>query len=357
MRVPQPHYKKSHKCWYVQIRRKMYRLDPNKAIADAIWKQLIAEHFSSSDAESLGSLAGRVQDVLVEFLAWTERHRAPETLQWYQKYISGKRGFANSIPHALRIRDLRPYHVTRWLDQRYPDADNDTVAGAITAIKRAFNWAVDEGYIKESPVRRIKKPSTTGRGEEAYLSPAQWEQLITEVHKRARPGEAHSFLDYLTVMKETGCRPQEIRRVEARHLDKANRQWVFAESESKGRKEKRRVELGDLAFGICQRLALQYPEGPLFRNSDGKPWTNYALACRFKRLSDKLGFKAFPYAIRHTYATDAILNGVDIITVSRLMGHSDLKMLERIYQHVMRDKDHMKRSRDLASRRRAGDAA
>ena len=28
-------------------------------------------------------------------------------------------------------------------------------------------------------------------------------------------------------------------------------------------------------FEICRRLALKHPEGPLFRNSDGNPWTAF----------------------------------------------------------------------------------
>ncbi|MBI3464897.1 MAG: tyrosine-type recombinase/integrase [Planctomycetes bacterium] len=234
------------------------------------------------------------------------------------------------------------------------------MAGAITAVKRAFNWAADEGYIDHSPIARIKKPPRTGRGEEAYLMPDQWQKLVATVKDGQKPYEVEPFLDYITVMKETGCRPQEIRKVEARHLDHAAKRWVFPVEESKDgkkTKQKRIVELGDVAYGICQKLALKHPEGPLFRNSDGKPWTNYALSCRCQRLEEKLGFEVFPYAIRHTFATEAILNGVDVITIARLMGHSDLAMLNRIYQHVMRDKEYMQKARAKAIQRRATDAA
>ena len=374
MRIPKPHWKRSHSCWYVQIARKMYRLDPDKEKADEIWKSLIALHLTEPKQAEEASASSNpiVQDILLEFLSWTEKHREPGTLKWYQTHISelpqttksGEKprprnavGFARFVGRTLRVRDLRPYHVTRWLDSRYAKANDNTRAGAVTAIKRAFAWAVDEGYISQSPVARVKKPSRTGRGEDAYLTPDQWQQVLAGVRDGLREHEIQPFLDYVTVMKETGCRPQEIRKVEARHLDRKSKQWVFPANESKGKREKRVVELGDVAFAICQRLALQRPEGCLFRNSDGKPWSNFALACRFKRLSEKLGFKVFAYAIRHTYATEAILNGVDVITISKLMGHSDLKMLGRIYQHVMRDRKHMQASREQATRSREAGAA
>ena len=143
-------------------------------------------------------------------------------------------------------------------------------------------------------------------------------------------------------MRETGCRPQEIRRVEARHFDRAGRCWVFPRLESKGKREPRIVHLSDNAFDLCQRLALKYPEGPLFRNGKGKPWKTETLDYRFHRLSQKLGFRVTPYCVRHTFATDCITRGLDLQTIATLMGHTDLKMLSKAYQHLGRRSDHLK---------------
>ena len=38
------------------------------------------------------------------------------------------------------------------------------------------------------------------------------------------------------------------------------------------------VYLTDRALEIVKRLMLVYPEGPLFRNSDGEPWTEVVIA-------------------------------------------------------------------------------
>jgi integrase len=150
------------------------------------------------------------------------------------------------------------------------------------------------------------------------------------------------FLEFVVTMRETGCRPKEIRDVEARHFDKDARCWTFPREEAKGKREPRVVLLNDRAFEICQRRALKYPSGPLFRNEDGNPWTKDALVCRCKRLTKKLGFHVCPYAIRHTFATDAIIRGVDLVTIAQLMGHRDLEMLQRIYQHVKKRGDHLR---------------
>ena len=360
LRIPKPHWKESHKCWYVKLKGKFYRLDADREKATAMYQELLATFNMKEGRTQAKHLTAR--EVMATYLEWVKSHRAEETGRWYSKYILGiggkegkfkAAGFANYIPAGLLVRDLKPFHLENWLDARYANADDDTRAGAITAIQRAFNWAVDQGYIESNPLGKVKKPTREGRGEIAYLSPEQWTQIVEAVKDGAKEREVEAFLDYITVMRETGCRPQEIRIVEAHHVDHENREWVFERLKSKGKKERRVVVLGDMAYQICRKLALRYPEGPLFRNSDGHPWTNFAIACRYRRLSDKLGFKIFAYAIRHTFATEAIIAGGDVISIARLMGHTDLSMLNRIYQHVAKDRKHMEAVRSKATDRAA----
>ena len=42
-----------------------------------------------------------------------------------------------------------------------------------------------------------------------------------------------------------------------------------------------------------------------------------------------------PYDLRHAFATELIAGGADIGTVARLMGHTDVTMVLKTYQHVM----------------------
>jgi integrase len=93
----------------------------------------------------------------------------------------------------------------------------------------------------------VERPERKARGEDAYLMPDQWEQLVACV----KPGDP--FHDVITVMKETGCRPQEIRRVEARHLDRKDKCWVFPIEESKGKKKN--------ALSICRIMRLRFVSG------------------------------------------------------------------------------------------------
>ncbi|MCA9196654.1 MAG: tyrosine-type recombinase/integrase, partial [Planctomycetales bacterium] len=70
------------------------------------------------------------------------------------------------------------------------------------------------------------------------------------------------------------------------------------------------------------------------------------LRCEAKRkLKTKLIHSLVPryclYAIRHSWATQALERGVDSITVAVLMGHADPSMLARVYQHLAQNPQFM----------------
>jgi integrase len=83
-------------------------------------------------------------------------------------------------------------------------------------------------------------------------------------------------------------------------------------------------------------LAERYPEGPLFRTARGKPFPEaYYLARLVRQLRQRLGMKAIiPYGYRHTFATEALANGVPDAQVAELLGHSGTAMLHRHYAHL-----------------------
>ena len=120
------------------------------------------------------------------------------------------------------MSDVQPYHVESWLNDYHrvkklkggKRTDKPTSStyrhNLVRAVKSAFQWAEDKGYIAKSPIRKVKVPPQYSRGDDAYLEPEQWAKMLT--------CEDESLLDLLMVMYETGCRPQEARRVEIEAL-------------------------------------------------------------------------------------------------------------------------------------------
>ena len=255
------------------------------------------------------------------FLDRTERHRAPRTYDWYRERLQW---FLGSIPDSLHAGQLKPYHVQQWLDG-HPGWSNTHKRGCITAVQRAFSWARKMGYVETSPVAHIEKPAATQR--DTVITEDEYDNILAEVTDQ-------EFRDLLTASWETGCRPQEVRAVEARHVDLVNARWIFAPKESKGGKRPRVIYLTDAAEAITRRRMLKCPEGPMFRNTKGRPWHPFAVNCRFERMKKKLRRKYCLYLFRHSFATRMLEAGLDALTVAILLGHQNPAMLSATYQHL-----------------------
>jgi site-specific recombinase XerD len=95
-----------------------------------------------------------------------------------------------------------------------------------------------------------------------------------------------------------------------------------------------------------------YPEGPLFRGPRSKRGnTRNGIRCRFRRLREKLPHLAgvISYTARHSFATNALMNGVGIAHVAELMGHVDTSMVSSHYAHLAGNVQHMREAAKKAA--------
>jgi integrase len=235
------------------------------------------------------------------------------------------------VPRGLTVAELKPFHVEEWLD-RHPGWKTGR-RGAITAVQRAFNWAAKQGRIDENPLRHIEKPP--GKRREMITSQQEFDTILAQYHDQ-------EFRDLLIASWDSGARPHELFVVEARHLNVEHAVWIFPPEEAKGKKHWRVVHLSERLLEISKRLAAKHPEGPIFRNIDGVAWTANAVNSRFERLKHKLGKRYNTYAFRHSFGTQLLESGVDALTVSRLLGHRDLGMLQKHYAHIEKNNQFMK---------------
>ena len=377
-RHPKPWFRKARGAWFVTLNGVQHNLGPDKKEAfDRFYDLMRQPQTRSVSSQSLAA-------VIDAFLDWVQRNRSPDTFEWYRYRLER---FCQRYPD-LRLDDLKPFHVQQWVDG-YPTLSRTSRRNYLRTVKRCCKWAVQQGYLAASPVEHLEVPGADRR--EALVSMDEYQRLLELVGDEG-------FRDLIIVTWETGCRPQELLRVEARHVDLANHRWVFPKSESKGKRQPRVVYLPPPAVEITKRRLAQFPTGPLFRNSAGRPWTPDAVNCGFDRLRvrmlkelpagspeniqreiDKLipdldpqrmvNGEAVPktskqlreearrkvlarlanaqisryslYALRHSWATRALQSGLDGLTVAILMGHSDPSTLARVYQHLAHDPKHL----------------
>lgn len=274
-------------------------------------------------------------DLSHKYLAWCDKHRAPRSCEWYKGHIDNFLKFlgANS---SMLAKDLKPFHVAEWVDSQ-PTWGPTYKGGAIVAIKRIYNWAIELGYAEINPIAKLKKPTPQRR--EIYMTKEDFDSIL------ARISSIDPFRDLLRFVWLTGCRPQEVRHIEPRHVDEVHQRIVFPAEESKGKRAKRIIYLQAEAWEIIKRLmADESSGGKLFKNNRGTAWTKYAICNRFHRLSKVMGKRLFCYAARHGFGTRKLVQGHDHLTVAALMGHTDGSMLAKVYSHVDQDTAHLRKA-------------
>ncbi len=333
MRTPQPTWKKSHKCWYVKLDGKFVRLDPDEKKAQDMYFDIMSKRAKEQEEPvDLTSQNATVRQLLVAFLEWSKIHNKEKTHQFYEDYLTGPKSFAAHVPAFLRIADLKNFHVTTFMDKRFPDAK--AKGSIIAAIKRPFNWAVEEGYITQNPIASYKKPRQIGRAgdDSVVISLAEYELILATV-------KLEEFQDYVEFLWHTGCRAQEINAMQTEWFKRKERRCVIPADLAKGAKLRRLpkprvIRLNGRAFEIACKHALKNPDGALFRNSEGRQWTASSADNHWKNYKEKIGRKIVTTWFRHTYITDALKFGLGPMQVAKLVGHDDLQMIMRVYEHL-----------------------
>ena len=377
MKFPKPWHRQG-RGWFVTLDGRQVKLGVKRADALERYQQLMAQ------PQKLAVRSDSLAAIIDVFLEWVQRNRSPHTYEWYRYRLQR---FIQRYPD-LSTAQLKPFHVETWADT-YPLSVTSR-RNYLRSVKRCLKWAKKQGYIDSSPIADMEVPSAEHR--EVAIEQVYFDQLMSYVRNDA-------LGDLFTVTWEIGCRPQELLRVEARHFDVTNQRWVFPKSEEKMKRFVRVIYLTDTALAIVKRRLLAAPVGPTFRNVFGRPWTSDAVNSavdairqrmgkdemrrRGETISDesivalvptlkptrtehgktfqktsaelraeakrKLTFRRAAqlvpryslYALRHSWATNALKRGVDPLTVAILMGHKDPSMLAKVYQHLSLSPKHL----------------
>ena len=335
----------ARKCYYTWLNGRQRRLDPNKSKALRVWAELVGKN------ETVGQNMP-VSNLLNAYLDWSELNHAKGSHKQIRPLILS---FGESLPPGLRVGQLLPKHLTEWIDKRCPKHPKDdsipvsanTRRDYLAIVRGAFGWAVSENErrIPYSPFGKYRMPKKTPRGE--CLTREQWNQVLAAV------GLDDPFHDFLVVLYETGCRPQEARIIEARHIDSGRKIVQFKAGEVPGKPWERTILLNAPALAVLQRCALKHPEGPVLRNSRGRPWCKDSLNCRFQHLKTKLPFPVYCYIARHSRATELLENGASAGAVAGILGHQDATMVLRVYgKHIEQREEHLRKCIDNADKKR-----
>lgn len=320
-RQPKPWWNAAKGAWYVQLKGKQHRLATAEREAKKAWHRLMAEDGRLPEERRLKATVPDVIDLFLD----TRASLRPET---YRKYVKSFGPFA--IRHrATRFASIKPSDVTAYIESmpRWGTGTRHLVFANFACL---FRWARDAGYLPMNPLAGVKNP-WPAMARDRGMTEAEYKALLEGI------GDPEMRL-LLRVMRMTGCRPGEAYKLAARHLHETMPVATLLPEEHKtgGRTGRCRFIIFPVGLmGELRELARRYPEGPILRNTKGRPWNTFNVCQRFRlfRARFGLGRAVVPYSTRHAFITDMVHQGRPLPLVAKIVGHAGTGTIQSVYFH------------------------
>lgn len=284
-----------------------------------------AERAMRAEAEriSRGPASKTFDEVMLRFLSDHLPTLRPRAAERYMTSLKALR------PHFTRriARDISKGDVADFVSARKASGvSTATIRRDLACGSIAFSLANEWEWADSNPFRAYSKralPEATPRTR--VLSLSERREIIAGSERYAA-----AFIAALL----TGMRAGEICALRWPDIDTQTGEVTVRDSKNR---RPRVIPLDDegLAHFRAQRRIGQSPF--VFSWGDGKPFTVAQLSRAFRRAAMAANIKnARLHDTRHTFASDRIARGMDLYTLSRIMGHSTLQMTAK-YAHLQTD--------------------
>lgn len=195
-----------------------------------------------------------------------------------------------------------------------------------TPLVAALNRAVSRRKVSPDRViewKSVKPYKNADNRRDLYLDREQRRALLANASADMR--------DVMECIALTGCRPGDPAAVLRRDYDARHGAVTF-----KTKNHTRTIALAPAAKSLFDRLAKgKLPAAHLFTNG-GAAWQpqDWRELVKDAASASELPADVVLYTLRHCWITDAIVGGVDLLTVAKLSGTS-LAMIDKHYGHLV----------------------
>jgi integrase len=312
-----------------------------------------------------GLLVKRSKETLGDYVArwtrdWVPAHVTPKT---GERYLELLRLHVCPRLGALPLQRVRPAHLSELYATLLREGRGDgrglaarTVGHCHRVLHRVLAVAVAEELLPHNPADRVKPPRVEAQ-EIEILAEEQVGMVLGKLHGRV-------LYPIVALALATGLRRGELLALTWGNLDfEASRLRVDrALEETKGglrfkppktRHGRRTVSLAPWIVSELrehrkahqeQRIRLgigQLPNDALvFPNANDEPRSPNSLSKEWRRMAARLELPAVNFhAFRHTHASQLIAAGMDVLTISRRLGHSSPTITLNIYAHLFSNTD------------------
>jgi integrase len=290
---------------------------------------------------------------------WLSLHVSPKSLERYRQILR-----LYIVPHigGVRLQKLRAVHLSELYakllrtggDESRPLAPA-TVGYAHRVLHRMLGHAATWGMVTTNVATLISPPRVPD-SEIAILSEDQVRALLQHLAGRtmrpivsfmlgtgARRGEALALrwkdvdLETATVRIERSVEQTKAGlRIKAPKTKHGRRNvsvspWLVSELRAhRLRQQERRLSLG---------RGKATPEDLVFARWDGLLRSPHWLTQKFAQTAATLHIDCTLHALRHTHVSQLIAAGLDVLTISRRIGHASPSITLNVYGHMFKNTD------------------
>jgi len=245
------------------------------------------------------------------------RNYSPKTIKQYTLCVSQFARYFNRCPSLLGPKDIKQY-LLYMIDEKQSSWSHyrQTICGL-----RAFYTKVlgHEWMAEHIPFPRRDRPLPS------FLTSEEVKEVFSVVQNR-------KHLMMLEVIYATGVRCGELVRLRVEDIDSQRK--VVVVRGGKGQKERFTILPNTLLLKLRDYYRQYRPKEWLFEGRNGHNKESVPQkACMRAERDSCVGKSVTPHVLRHAFATAQLEQGVDLVTISNILGHSRIKTTE-IYTHV-----------------------
>ena len=249
----------------------------------------------------------------------------------------------------LQTRGKYTFYVNDLSKKKnYPDRRRDyrkpvsatTINNYIRNIRVFFNWLEREYIIRKNPMKRIRQLKYN-RQAKVFLSDEDLKKLLSKFDKSYFT--EHRDYVMIMLMLDSGMRLGECSTLLVTDLELARKRINLRAEETKGRKD-RTVYFSPKTESVLRRW-LQFKDRyvesdylfPVKEHGGAISVGNFET--NFKRYINRAGLDEdyCPHCLRNNFAKRCLMNGMDIFTLSKILGHSSVEVTEQAYLDLTDD--------------------
>lgn len=313
------------KTWFSDLmidgKRVRRRLSSDKRIAEEKLSELILDREAHKDGRPRKDMAWSL--FLPKYLAYCKGSKSAGTAIRDKAGIGAMAKFLK--PRTLA--DISPEALERFkAHRREKGKGNATINRDMTCIKAMMRRAQVWGYLKEwdgSSVKKLKE----SRGRLLFYTVEELRRLIAVCNSRYS-----CFYDWTTICllgARAGLRRSEIYWLSWQDVD-LERGIISVIPKDGWQPKSGESRHLPIPHDLARHLRKLKRKGQWVIGD--RPALN-VMSAFFQKISRKAKLAGNLHTLRHTFASHLVQNGVDLYTVSQLLGHSDVNVT-RIYSHL-----------------------